>query len=82
MMNRSLQDDLSSYFDESEVRSILIGLAEKLARGRHSNFDEVIGPVFREMAEDGELRRQLLSAVDIADACFRYGETHSSGDEL
>ena len=80
MMNRSLQDDLDSYFDEAEVRAIEIGLSEKLARGRHSNFDEVIGPVFRKMAEDGELRRQLLSAVDIADACFRYGENHAIGD--
>ena len=81
-MKRNLQDDLSSYFDETEQRAIEIGLSEKLARGRHANYDEVIAPVFREMAGDGELRRQLLSAVDIADACFRYGETHSSGDEL
>ena len=80
MMNRTLQDDLGSYFDETEQRSIEIGLAEKLARGRHSNYDEVIGSVFREMADDGELRRQLLSAVDIADACFRYGETNAIGD--
>ena len=72
-MKRNLQDDLSSYFDESEVRSILIGLSEKLARGRHANFDEVIAPVFREMAENSELRRQLLSKTDIADACFQYG---------
>ncbi len=62
-MNRTLQDDLDSYFDEVEVRSIEIGLSEKLARGRHANFDEVIALVFREMAEDGELRRQLLSQV-------------------
>ena len=75
MNERNLQDDLGSYFDETEQRAIEIGLSEKLARGRHSNFDEVIAPVFVEMANDGELRRQLLSAVDIADACFRYGET-------
>jgi len=80
MNTRSLADDLGSYFSEDEQRAIEIGLSEKLARGRHSNYDEVIGSVFREMADDGELRRQLLSAVDIADACFRYGETHAIGD--
>ena len=72
-MNRTLQDDLDSYFDEVEVRGIEIGLGEKLARGRHANFDEVIAPVFREMAEDGELRRQLLSQTDIASALYEYG---------
>ena len=72
-MNRTLQDDLGSYFDDVEVRGIEIGLSEKLARGRHSNFDEVIAPVFREMAEDGELRRQLLSQIDIASALYEYG---------
>ena len=70
---RNLEDDLSSYFDEVEVRGIEIGLSEKLARGRYSNFDEVIAPVFREMAEDGELRRQLLSQIDIASALYEYG---------
>jgi len=82
MNERTLQDSLSSYFDETEVRGIEIGLSEKLARGRHDNFDEVIAPVFREMAENSELRRHLLSQTDIADACYRYGENHSSGDEV
>ena len=75
-MQRTLQDDLGSYFSEDECRAIEIGLSEKLARGRHSNFDEVIGPVFREMAEDSELRRQLLSQVDLADAVYQYGIDH------
>ena len=74
---RNLEDDLSSYFDEVEIRGIEIGLSEKLARGRHANFDEVIAPVFREMAEDGELRRQLLSQIDIASALYQYGTKHS-----
>ncbi len=74
---RNLEDDLSSYFDEVEVRGIEIGLSEKLARGRHPNFDEVIAPVFREMAENGELRRQLLSQIDIASALYEYGTEHS-----
>ena len=79
MMNsRSLQNDLGSYFDETEQRAIEIGIAEKLARGRHSNYDEVIAPVFREMAEDGELRRQLLSQVDIASAVYTYGKNQVS----
>ena len=73
MNRRTLEDDLGSYFTEDEQRSIEIGLSEKLARGRHSNFDEVIGVVFREMAEDGELRRQLLSQIDIASAVYEYG---------
>ncbi len=74
---RNFEDDLGSYFDEVEVRGIEIGLSEKLARGRHSNFDEVIAPVFREMAEDGELRRQLLSQIDIASPVYEYGTKHS-----
>ena len=73
MNERTLQDSLSSYFDETEVRGIEIGLSEKLARGRHDNFDEVIAPVFRTMAEDGELRRRLLSQIDIASAVYEYG---------
>ena len=72
-MNRTLQDDLGSYFDDVEVRGIEIGLSEKLARSRHDNFDEVIAPVFRTMAEDGELRRRLLSQIDIASAVYEYG---------
>ena len=70
MHSRTLKDDLDSYFTETEVRSIEIGLSEKLARGRHSDFDEVVGSVFHEMADDGELRRQLLNQVDIADAVY------------
>ena len=73
-MSRTLEDDLNSYFDEVEVRAIEIGLSEKLARNRHENFDEVIAPVFREMASDGELRRQLLSQTDIASAVYQYGQ--------
>ena len=73
---RNLADDLHSYFDDTEVRSIEIGLAEKLARSRHANFDEVIAPVFREMAEDAELRRHLLSQTDIAAATYQYGKEH------
>ena len=79
-MNRTLEDDLGSYFDEVEVRAIEIGLSEKLARDRHSNFDEVIAPVFREMASDGELRRQLLSQTDIASAVYQYGTEGASGN--
>ncbi len=75
-MGRNLADTLNSYFDDTEVRAIEIGLAEKLARGRHANFDEVIAPVFHAMAEDGELRRHLLSQVDIADATYQYGKEH------
>ena len=78
MNSRSLQDDLGSYFDEAEQRAIEIGLSEKLARGRHANYDKVIGPVFKEMAGDAELRRKLLSQTDIADACYRYGENQVS----
>ncbi len=77
MNRRTLEDDLGSYFTEDEQRSIEIGLSEKLARGRHSNFDEVIGLVFQEMAEDGELRRQLLSQIDIASPVYEYGTKHS-----
>ena len=76
-MQRTLQDDLGSYFTEDEQRAIEIGLSEKLARGRHSNFDEIIAPVFREMASDGELRRQLLSHIDIASAVYEYGTKHA-----
>ena len=75
-MNRTLDDDLGSYFDPISIRSIEIGLAEKLARSRHTNFDAVIAPVFHEMAEDAELRRHLLSQVDIADATYQYGKEH------
>ena len=70
---RNLADDLGSCFTEDEQRAIEIGLSEKLARNRHSNFDESIGPVCREMASDGELRRQLLSQIDIASALYEYG---------
>ena len=67
MNSRTLKDDLDSYFTETEVRGIEIGLSEKLARCRHPDFDEVMSSVFHEMADDGELRRQLLNWVDIAD---------------
>ena len=76
-MNRTLQDDLASYFDDVEVRAIEIGLSEKLARDRHANFDQVIGPIFVMMASDSELRRQLLSQIDIASAVYEYGTQHS-----
>jgi hypothetical protein len=76
-MSRSLADDLSSYFDETQVRSIEIGLGEKLARCRHPDFDQVVGLVFHKMAEDGELRRQLLSQVDIASAVYQHGKNHA-----
>ncbi len=70
---RNLEDDLSSYFDEVEVRGIEIGLSEKLARDRHPDFDVVIVSVFREMAVDPELRRRLLAASDIAESCYQHG---------
>ena len=72
-MQRTLQDDLGSYFTEDEQRSIEIGLSEKFARSRHPNFDEIIAPVFGEMGGDPELRRKLLSQADIAESCYRYG---------
>ena len=75
MMNRTLKDDLDSYFTETEVRSIEIGLSERLARCRHPDFDEVMRSVFHEMADDGELRRQLLNQVDMADAVYRHGKS-------
>ena len=70
----TLEDELDSFFNASEVRSIEIGMAERFARNRHENYDAMVSPVFHLMANDPELRRQLLSQTDIAESCYRYGK--------